>query len=70
MPETEKTVQPIAIDEARKLRNPMVFISHDTRDAEIAEAFSKLLGSVRAGVLKSFRSSDRKGNQGRCPIPS
>lgn len=42
----------------------MVFVSHDTRDAEIAEAFSKLLGSVSAGVLKSFRTSDRKGNQG------
>lgn len=44
--------------------NTLVFISHDSRDAEIAEAFSKLLGSVTAGVLKSFRSSDNKGNQG------
>ena len=43
---------------------PLVFISHDTRDAELAEAFSKLLSSVSAGVLKSFRSSDKKGNQG------
>lgn len=42
----------------------LVFISHDTRDAEIAEAFSRLLSSVSAGVLKSFRSSDKKGNQG------
>lgn len=42
----------------------LVFVSHDTRDAEIAEAFSKLLSSVSAGVLKSFRSSDKKGNQG------
>ena len=42
----------------------LVFVSHDTRDAEIAEAFSKLLNSVSAGVLKSFRSSDKKGNQG------
>jgi hypothetical protein len=30
----------------------------------LAEAFSKLLSSVSAGVLKSFRSSDRKGSQG------
>jgi len=44
--------------------NPLVFISHDTRDAELAEAFSKLLSSVSAGVLKSFRSSDKRGNQG------
>jgi hypothetical protein len=43
---------------------PLVFISHDTRDAKLAEAFSKLLSSVSAGVLKSFRSSDKKGKQG------
>lgn len=45
-------------------RTPLIFISHDTRDAPLAEAFSKLLSSVSAGVLKSFRSSDKKGNQG------
>ncbi len=43
---------------------PLVFIGHDSRDAELAEAFSKLLSSVSAGVLKSFRSSDHKGSQG------
>ncbi|MBU0719642.1 MAG: toll/interleukin-1 receptor domain-containing protein [Planctomycetes bacterium] len=42
----------------------LIFISHDVRDGELAEAFSKLLTSVSAGVLKSFRSSDRKGAQG------
>ena len=47
-----------------KSANPLVFISHDTRDGELAEAFSNLLKSVSAGVLKSFRTSDRKGNQG------
>jgi hypothetical protein len=47
-----------------KSKLPLVFISHDTRDAEIAEAFSKLLSNVSAGVLKSFRSSDKKGTQG------
>lgn len=47
-----------------KTANPFVFISHDTRDAELAEAFSNLLKSVSAGVLKSFRTSDRRGNQG------
>lgn len=45
-------------------RTPLIFISHDTRDAPLAEAFSKLLSSVSAGVLKSFRSSDKKANQG------
>lgn len=47
-----------------KTVNPLVFVSHDTRDAELAEAFSNLLKSVSAGVLKSFRTSDRRGNQG------
>lgn len=47
-----------------KATNPLVFISHDTRDAELAEAFSNLLKSVSAGVLKSFRTSDRRSNQG------
>lgn len=43
---------------------PLVFVSHDSRDASVAEAFSKLLASVSAGMLKSFRSSDKKGSQG------
>jgi hypothetical protein len=43
---------------------PLVFISHDTRDGDLAEAFSKLLKSVSAGMLKSFRSSDKKGTEG------
>lgn len=48
----------------QKSKTPLVFISHDTRDAEIAEEFSHLLRSASAGVLKSFRSSDKKGTQG------
>ena len=55
---------PVAALEEGRRKSPFVFISHDSRDAEIAEHFSKLLSSVSAGVLKSFRSSDRKGNQG------
>jgi hypothetical protein len=43
---------------------PLIFISHDSRDAQLAEAFSKLLASVTAGMLKTFRSSDRRGSQG------
>jgi hypothetical protein len=39
-------------------------ISHDARDAELAEAFSKLLKSVSAGMIKTFRSSDKKGTEG------
>ncbi|MCP4384710.1 MAG: toll/interleukin-1 receptor domain-containing protein [Hyphomicrobiales bacterium] len=43
---------------------PLVFVSHDSRDAELAEAFCKLLSTVSAGMLKTFRSSDKKGSQG------
>ena len=42
----------------------LVFISHDSRDADFAEAFGKLLKSISAGMLKSFRSSDKKGTDG------
>jgi len=51
-------------NEIEKSNRSLVFISHDSRDAKLAEAFSALLKSVSAGVLKSFRTSDRKGNQG------
>ncbi|MHB1745017.1 MAG: TIR domain-containing protein, partial [Acidobacteriaceae bacterium] len=44
--------------------SPLVFISHDARDAELAEAFGKLLKSVSAGMIKAFRSSDKKGTDG------
>jgi hypothetical protein len=47
-----------------KANQPLVFISHDTRDADLAEEFSTLLKSASAGGLKSFRSSDKKGTQG------
>lgn len=47
-----------------KGKSPLVFISHDSRDAELAEEFSNLLKSASAGALKSFRSSDKKGTQG------
>jgi hypothetical protein len=42
----------------------LVFISHDTRDAALAEAFSTLLTNITCGMLKSFRSSDKSGKQG------
>jgi TIR domain len=54
----------VSDDQIAKSTNPLVFISHDTRDADLAEAFSTLLKSVSAGVLKSFRTSDRRSNQG------
>jgi hypothetical protein len=51
-------------DDRPKTSGPLVFISHDTRDAQLAEALSRLLSSVSAGMLKTFRSSDHKGGQG------
>jgi TIR domain-containing protein len=42
----------------------LVFISHDSRDSEIAEAFGNLLSDVSVGTLKTFRSSDNLGTSG------
>ena len=42
----------------------LVFISHDSRDADLAEFFANLLSDVSGGTLKSFRSSDKKGTAG------
>lgn len=64
---SESTKPEVSLDSevlAPSVSGPLVFISHDARDAELAEAFSKLLKSVSAGMIKSFRSSDRKGNEG------
>jgi TIR domain len=44
--------------------SPLVFISHDARDADFADALSQLLKSASAGMLKSFRSSDKRGTEG------
>jgi hypothetical protein len=52
------------IEVQKSTESPLVFISHDSRDAELAEAFSKLLKSVSAGMLKCFRSSDKKSTEG------
>jgi hypothetical protein len=43
---------------------PLVFISHDSRDAELAMAFENLLTDASGGNLKSFRSSDKTGKAG------
>ena len=48
----------------RTTESPLVFISHDSRDADLAEAFGNLLTDASGGILKSFRSSDRKGTAG------
>ena len=61
-PEPAKTPE---VDSAIPVRpKALVFVSHDSRDSDIAEAFANLLSDVSAGTLKSFRSSDKKGNTG------
>ena len=59
MPEEAKKQQQ-AEAKPRAPATPLVFISHDSRDAQLAESFSALLRRVSAGMLKSFRSSDKK----------
>jgi TIR domain len=60
-PDNETQTEELIIS---KTKHPLVFVSHDTRDAELAEEFSDLLKKASAGALKSFRSSDKKGTQG------
>lgn len=56
--EASKTDTPAGSDK------PLVFISHDSRDAELAEAFSSLVNKSSMGMLKAFRSSDTRGVEG------
>ncbi len=64
MTESEKLKSTDETDDLAPISGPLVFISHDNRDRELAEAFSKLLKSVSAGMIKTFRSSDKKGTDG------
>ena len=64
MAEDGKDKPKVVERQASQSLSPLIFISHDSRDAELAEAFSKLLKSISAGMLKSFRSSDKKGTEG------
>lgn len=43
---------------------PLVFISHDSRDLALAEAFSGLLATVSARTIRCFRSTDNSGGEG------
>jgi hypothetical protein len=62
--EKQMPIEPKVESVVTKTTNPLIFISHDTRDAELAEEFSNLLKSASAGALKSFVSSDKKGTRG------
>lgn len=66
MPDPEKTKDDggAPVVSQRLIDGPLVFVSHDSRDAVVAEAFCTLLSNVSAGMLQTFRSSDKKGSQG------
>jgi hypothetical protein len=63
-PDAEKSRIESGSETLTPTSSPLVFISHDSRDAELAEAFAKLLKSVSSGMIKTFRSSDKKGTDG------
>lgn len=45
-------------------RRPLVFISHDSRDAFLGRAFADLLKGVTGGALRTFCSADARGAAG------
>src|ERR1044071_3024897 len=45
-------------------RGPLIFISHDSRDSDLAAAFANLLLDCSGRQLSIFRSSDRLGDSG------
>lgn len=62
--ETEPTVGQTGSPGLPSAPQALVFISHDSRDADLAEEFDNLLRDASGGMLKSFRSSDKKGTAG------
>lgn len=62
--ETEPSVEKTTPAGLPSAPQALVFISHDSRDADLAEEFDNLLRDASGGMLKSFRSSDKKGTAG------
>jgi len=62
--ETGPTVEKTGSPGLSSAPQALVFISHDSRDADLAEEFDNLLRDASGGMLKSFRSSDKKGTAG------
>ncbi len=60
----ETVTEPMHESPLKSGAKPLIFISHDSRDADLAEVFENLLTDASGGMLKSFRSSDRKGVSG------
>ncbi len=64
MPGNEKETPEASGAKLKGPSRPMIFISHDARDADLAEAFSRLVRAVSSNMLRAFRSSDKKGTEG------
>jgi hypothetical protein len=65
IPQIVSSITDDSVETPRVTRaKPTVFISHDNRDADLAEMFGNLLTDVSGGILKPFCSSDRKGTRG------
>lgn len=62
--ETGPTIEKPGSPSLSSTQPALVFISHDSRDADLAEEFDNLLRDASGGMLKSFRSSDKKGTAG------
>jgi hypothetical protein len=60
----EEAVESSPVSPTQGRPKALVFISHDSRNADLAEAFANLLSDVSGGTLKSFRSSDKRGTTG------
>lgn len=54
--------RPRAVEKAP--RSARIFISHDSRDAELADAFARLLRSASSGMIECFHSSDKSRDGG------
>lgn len=61
---TAETSEGETAPELSPQKRPLVFISHDSRDAELAEAFELLLADSSGGTLRAFRSTDKRGTSG------
>lgn len=51
-------------EESERTPTPLVFLSHDSRDMELAHAFAELIRDCSGGGVQTFMSSDHKGTSG------
>jgi hypothetical protein len=49
---------------SKRTRPPSVFLSHDSRDAQLANAFGEMMRACSCGFAKAWQASDREGSSG------